>query len=112
MLSTDKIPEIYYEVDEFFKAYSNVLQSHSIESDSTKKKCNRKSTLNASEVMTILNLFYDSGFRCLKHYYIDYVKVHMQKEVPKTVSYNRFVELQKTVIVPLGIFLKTNKLIR
>lgn len=110
MLSTDKITEIYYEVDEFFKAYSNVLQSHSIESDSTKKKRNRKSTLNASEVMTILILFHDSGFRCLKHYYIDYVKVHMQKEFPKTVSYNRFVELQKKVIIPLGIFLKTNRL--
>ncbi|MDM1407026.1 hypothetical protein [Myroides sp. DF42-4-2] len=38
MLSTDKITEIYYEVDDFFKAYSNVLQSHSIEADSTKKK--------------------------------------------------------------------------
>lgn len=31
----------------------------------------------------------------------------MQSEFPKTVSYNRFVELQKKVIVPLGIFMKT-----
>jgi 2-polyprenyl-3-methyl-5-hydroxy-6-metoxy-1,4-benzoquinol methylase len=51
--------------------------------------------------MTILILFHDSGFRCLKHYYLDYVKVHMQKEFSKTVSYNHFVELQKKVIGPL-----------
>ncbi len=30
MLSTDKITEINYEIDEFSKAYKNVLQSHSI----------------------------------------------------------------------------------
>ena len=89
-----------------FKAYSNVLQSNSIESNNTNKKRNRKSTLNTSEIMTVLVLFHDSGFRCLQHYYLDYVKVYMQKEFPKTVSYNRFVELQKTAIVPLGNFLK------
>ena len=31
----------------------------------------------------------------------------MKNEFPQTVSYNRFVELQKKAIVPLGIFLKT-----
>ena len=31
----------------------------------------------------------------------------MKSEFPKTVSYNRFVELQKKVCIPLAIFIKT-----
>ena len=70
------------------------------------KQRNRKSTLSDSEVMTILILFHSGHYRDLKHYYINHVKKHMKSEFPKTVSYNRFVELQKKVVVKLAIFLK------
>ena len=36
-----------------------------------------------------------------------YVQRHMQREFPKTVSYNRFVELSQSVLMPMTIFLKT-----
>ena len=70
------------------------------------KQRNRKSTLSDSEVMTILILFHSGHYRDLKHYYINHVKKHMKSEFPQTVSYNRFVELQKKVVVKLAIFLK------
>ena len=70
------------------------------------KQRNRKSTLSDSEVMTILILFHSGHYRDLKHYYINHVKKHMKDEFPQTVSYNRFVELQKKVVVKLAIFLK------
>ena len=70
------------------------------------KQRNRKSTLSDSEVMTILILFHSGHYRDLKHYYINHVKKHMKSEFPQTVSYNRFVELQKKVVVKLSIFLK------
>ena len=70
------------------------------------KQRNRKSTLSDSEVMTILILFHSDHYRDLKHYYINHVKKHMKSEFPQTVSYNRFVELQKKVVVKLAIFLK------
>jgi len=52
-------------------------------------------------------LFHLSGFRCFKHFYIFYVQKHLQKEFPKTVSYNRFVELMQSVLLPMTMFAKT-----
>lgn len=45
--------------------------------------------------MLIMILFYDSDYRCLKHYYQEKVCKHMRHLFPSTVSYNRFVELKK-----------------
>jgi len=59
--------------------------------------------------MTILILFHSSSFRNLKHFYL-FVRTHMQKDFPHTASYNRFVELQRKVCIPLTIFLKTKSL--
>ena len=59
--------------------------------------------------MTILILFHSSSFRNLKHFYL-FVRTHMQKDFPHTASYNRFVELQQKVCIPLAIFLRTKSL--
>lgn len=54
--------------------------------------------------MIIMILFHGSGYRCLKHFYIDHVCKHLRHLFPRLVSYNRFVELEQKVIVPLIIF--------
>ena len=51
-------------------------------------------------------LFHASGYRCLKHYYLRYVSVNLRHLFPELVSYNRFVELEKNVALPLAIFIK------
>ena len=51
-------------------------------------------------------LLYDSGYRCLKHFYQEKVCRHMRHLFPKVVSYNRFVELEKEVAIPLPLFIK------
>ena len=81
--------------------------------------------------MVIMILFHDSGYRCLKHFYIEKVCRHMRHLFPKVVSYNRwssesrsqtcldyaesrqrktivnrFVELEKEVAIPLALFIK------
>ena len=66
--------------------------------------------MSVSEVMTIMILFHLSSHRNLKHFYLFYVKKHLKNEFPKTVSYNRFVELTQTALLPLTIYLKTRKL--
>ncbi len=63
--------------------------------------------MNDSEVITIMILFHLKGYRCPRHFYIDYVKRHMRDDFPDTVSYNRFVELQKKAMPPMVIFLQT-----
>nr|WP_243766017.1 IS982 family transposase [Polaribacter cellanae] len=51
-------------------------------------------------------IFHLKSYRNLKHFYLFYVCKHMEDFFPETVSYNRFVELQKQVIRPLAVYLK------
>lgn len=62
--------------------------------------------MSDAEIMVILILFHSGGFRCFKHYYQEYVCKHLAHLFPKRVSYNRFVELEKEVLLPLAIFIK------
>jgi Transposase DDE domain len=107
MLSEDKITEIYFIIDEFNKEFDKTITAHSLKENSPIKQRNKKFMLSNSEVMTILVLFHAMGYKNLKHFYEGYVKKHMPEEFPNLVSYNRFTELQKQVVVPLGLFLKT-----
>ena len=50
--------------------------------------------------MTILILFHQSHYRTFKAYDPDYVQRHVRSEFPALVSYQRFVELMPTVLVP------------
>ena len=56
--------------------------------------------------MLIMVLFHDSGYRCLKHFYLEKVCKHLRGLFPKVVSYNRFVELERDVAIPLALFIK------
>lgn len=90
---------IYCFVDEFCKDFLPLWRSHLLESG--KNKRNRSSTMSVSEVMTILILFHQSHYRNLKHFYLIHICKNMHQAFPNRVSYNRFVELQKSVLVPL-----------
>src|SRR5690606_4164300 len=106
MISIDKITEIFCYIDEFHKEFEHAQKGHLLESQYPIKRRNRKSTLSNSEVMTIMVLFHSGNFRNLKHFYLFYVKPHLQNEFPEIVSYNRFVELQQKAVVPMALFLK------
>lgn len=106
MLSSHKVTEIFFIIDEFDKNFEKIVSDHSLVQNTDLKQRNRKSTLSDSEVITILILFHSGHYRDLKHYYINHIKKHMKDEFPQTVSYNRFVELQKKVVVKSAIFLK------
>jgi len=107
MLNDDKTTEIYYIVDEFCQEFENAKEGHILPESAGKKKRNRTCNLSDSEVITIMILFHAGGFRHLKHFYTQYVQVHMRRDFPQTVSYNRFVELQQKATMPMAIFLKT-----
>ena len=105
MIPDHKVTEIYFIIDEFFKEFDHVVREHSLPDAKTKKR-NRKFTMSRSEVMTILILFHSGAFKNLKGFYVFYVQKHMQRDFPNTVSYNRFVELQREACVPLAVFVK------
>lgn len=102
MICFDKISDIFCIVDEFCKDFESNTESFLLGN-----KPKRKPTMSTSEVITIYLLFHLGGFRCFKHFYIYYVQKHMQNEFPKTVSYNRFVELMQSALMPMTIFAKT-----
>ena len=56
--------------------------------------------------MTIQVLFHLSGVRTFKKFYLDYVRLHLRDCFPKTVSYNRMVELCSESMMPLLAYLK------
>ena len=101
-LSDDKITEIFCQVDTFCIYFYQVLAPYIIGNPPK-----RKPKLSTSEVITIMILFHFSGYRTMKGFYTEYVKVHMCHLFPKTVSYNRFVELMAGANLPLAHYLKT-----
>ena len=63
--------------------------------------------MSPSEMFTITVLFHLSGLRTFKYFYLFYVQLHLKDEFPKTVSYNSFVELMKSNIFPLTLYVNT-----
>ena len=107
-----------------------MMEKYTLKADK-KRQYHRKSTMSKAEIMVIMILFHDSGYRCLKHFYIEKVCRHMRHLFPKVASYNRwssesrsqtcldyaesrqrktivnrFVELEKEVAIPLALFIK------
>jgi len=99
------ILRLFFDCDEFCRVFEPPLRALLL--NDGKRHRHRESTLSTSEVMTILILFQASGFRNLKTYYTQYVCVHMRREFPNLVSYERFVELQSQTALPLTAFLQT-----
>jgi len=89
-------------VDDFCKIFEPEWNKHLLATNI--KKRIRSSNLSTSEVMTIIILFHQSGYRTFKMFYINYVGKYLLKDFPQLVSYNRFVELTKSVLVPLCFF--------
>lgn len=108
MLTEDKVTEIFCIADDFCEFFDKMMKKHVIEADNAtkKRKYHRDSRMSRAEIMTILIMFHSSGYRCLKHFYLDYVCRHLTHLFPHTVSYNRFVELEKSVAFPLVVFIK------
>ena len=89
----------------FLQVFDTMMTKYTLPS-TTKRKYHRDSTMSKVEIMLILILFHDSGYRCLKHFYQEKVCKYMRHLFPKVVSYNRFVELEKEIAIPLALFIK------
>ena len=95
------------DVDDFWKAFSPQWKRYLLDEGVVRRK--RTTQLSESEIMTILIHFHQSCYRNFKGYYTKYVMKHLNREFPKLVSYNRFVELMPRVLAPLCVYLQTRK---
>ena len=110
MLTSGQITELFFLIDEYCLLFDKNINQNLIRISSTSAKASRNKScgLSNSEVITLLIAFHQSDYRTLKHFYKDYVCVHLQKDFPSLVSYNRFVELQKRASLPLFMFVMSN----
>jgi hypothetical protein len=105
MLTQDKITEIYCIADDFCKEYAKEISKRQILPDEGKKHHNRSCEMSDSEIMTILLLFHFGTFKNFKHYYLHFICIYLRKEFPKRLSYNRFVEIERRIFVPMMVML-------
>ena len=73
------------------------------------KKRIRPSRMSLSEIMTIIVLFHCSDYRTFKKFYNGFIKEYHGKAFPDPVSYNRFIELKGTALIPLCHYLNLKK---
>lgn len=113
-----ELEQLFCEVDDFCKEFEACFQIQALAQ--TKKRTqssarkhprqrNCSLTLTLSEVITIIIYFHASSYRNFKDYYINHVSLSLRKAFPKLVSYNRFVELMPSTLIPLLYYLNTRK---
>ena len=105
MITEDKITEIFCMLDDFCRFFDAQMQKYTL-AESHKRKYHREPRMSKAEVILILILFHCQGYRCLKHFYVDHVCKNLRHLFPEVVSYNRFVELEKEVAIPMALFIK------
>ena len=94
MITESKVIELFCMADDFCKFFDAMMTKYTLK-PATKRKYHRDSTMSKAEIMLIMILFHDSGYRCLKHFYQEKICKHMRHLFPKVVSYNRFTGLEK-----------------
>jgi hypothetical protein len=99
---------IFCETDDFCKYFEKQYGKKLLSNG----KGIRESAMNLSmsEVMTISIWYHYTGYATFKDYYTKHVLFYLTKEFSNLVSYNRFIELRKLIVMPSLIFLTMKKL--
>ena len=98
MITEDKVTEIFCIADDFCKVFDAQMAKYTFKAE-RKRKYHRESRMSKAEIMVIMILFHSSGYRCLKHFYLEKVCKHMRHLFPEVVSYNRWSSESRSKIV-------------
>ena len=98
------ILDLFCSVDAFWQQFEPLWEREQVAAGRRRRRATR---LHPSEIMTILILFQQSGYRTFKGFYTQHVQTQLRAEFPHLVSYNRFVELMPRVLLPLAVYLHT-----
>ncbi len=98
------ITELFCKVDDFLKEFIPEYEKRLLADGNIKPSV---SSVNLSEIVSIMVNFHFERYRDFKTYYTRHVRNVLKWAFPKLVSYNRFVELEKTAIIPLLCFLNS-----
>ena len=101
------IVSLFCDIDDFFLLYEAHIGRHCLPNAAGSETRGHPRRLHPSEVMTILIAFQQSNYRTFKHFYLKHVCVYWRTEFPYLVSYSRFVQLKKEVLMLLKLYLAT-----
>src|SRR5512144_1798560 len=101
------LDELFCDVDDFCRQF--LPDWHRQQLQYGERKRLRSCRWVLSEIMTILIHFHQSHYRDFKAYYLWYVCRHLAGAFPQRLSYNRFVAVIPTALVPLCVYLHTRK---
>ena len=82
MFTEDKVTEIFCMADDFCKFFDTMMAKYTIK-EQKKREYHRNGTLSKAEVMVIMILFHNSGYRCLKHFYLEHVCRQLRHLFPR-----------------------------
>jgi len=94
-------------VDAFWQRFEPLWERELLASGQRRRR--RATRLHPAEILTILILFQQSGYRTFKGFYTHYVRLALRQEFPQLVSYTRFVDLMPRFLVPLAVYLQTQR---
>lgn len=98
----EQLIAIFCDIDDFCKEYESYCTTHLL---MDRNHVVPRTSMSMSEIMTIAVWFHLSHYRQFKWYYKNYVCEQMREYFPRLVSYNRFVEIMQSVVVPLTLYL-------
>lgn len=100
----NNLTELFCDVDDFCQEFIPQWRQQLIASGD--KKRSKPSRFSDSEIMTIMIWFHQSNFRNFKHFYLSVMQFY-HEAFPQLVSYNRFVELKQSILIPLISYLQS-----
>ena len=100
---TNQLVSIFCQVDDFCKELNQHAENHLLEGPNAGKR-GPQSSLEISEIMTILLLFHHVRFRDFKTYYVSFVERQWREYFPGLPSYSRFIAMIKYAAVPMTLF--------
>ncbi len=95
----------YCSVDTFWQQFEPLWEREQLAAGTRRRR--RATRLSPSEMLTILILFQQSGYRTCKGFYTQHVQTQLRAEFPQLLSYTRFVALIPRVLLPLAVYLRT-----
>jgi hypothetical protein len=101
------LDDLFCDVDDFCRLFLPDWHRQQLQHGERKRR--RSCRLVLSEIMTILIHFHQSHYRDFKAFYWLHVCRHLADAFPQRLSYNRFVALIPTALVPLCVYLQTRK---
>lgn len=97
---------LFCSVDAFWQVFEPLWERELVAAGRKRRRATR---LHPSEIMTIVILFQHSGYRTFKAFYTQYVQAHLRAAFPHLVSYNRFIELLPRMLLPLTVYLYSQR---